>query len=253
MTRVLHCDDDGDGRADRTVTVPMPIFHVLGMLSDLGDRYWVLPDRTAGGHVVSGFASRDDRGVVRVLLYAHHAAGHAVALGGDVRRRARPRRAGRDRARVTVREYRFDRDHNSPFRLARTLRDRPAPAGRSDPARQASAMRALEGGDPAAQRAGPGDAAGARPRGPAGRRADPDEAGRRGEGPVDPRGGPRHHPQGDRAPRPTPGPRSRRSSGCASAARPARPSRPREADGRLRLTVKLAGNGCTFLIIEPGG
>ena len=72
MTRVIHCDDDGDGRADRTVTVPMPIFHVLGMLSDLGDRYWVLPERVAGGHVVSGFASRDDRGVVRVLLYAHH-------------------------------------------------------------------------------------------------------------------------------------------------------------------------------------
>lgn len=26
---------------------------------------------------------------------------------------------------------------------------------------------------------------------------------------------------------------------------------PREADGRLRVTVKLAGNGCTFLIIGP--
>ncbi len=73
MTRVIRCDDDGDGRSDREVTVPMPIFHVLGLLSDLGDRYWVLPDRTAGGHMVSGFASRDDRGVVRVLLYAHDA------------------------------------------------------------------------------------------------------------------------------------------------------------------------------------
>ena len=70
VTRVLRCDDDGDGRSDREVTVPMPIFHALGMLSDLGDRYWVLPDRAASGHVVSGFASRDDRGVVRVLLYA---------------------------------------------------------------------------------------------------------------------------------------------------------------------------------------
>ncbi len=27
---------------------------------------------------------------------------------------------------------------------------------------------------------------------------------------------------------------------------------PREADGRLRLSVKLAGNGCTFLIVGPG-
>ena len=73
VTRVIHCDDDGDGRADRTVTIPMPIFHALGMLSDMGDRYWVLPERVAGGHVTSGFASRDDRGVVRILLYAHHA------------------------------------------------------------------------------------------------------------------------------------------------------------------------------------
>src|SRR5437588_774048 len=27
--------------------------------------------------------------------------------------------------------------------------------------------------------------------------------------------------------------------------------RTREADGRLRLTTKMAGNGCTFLIVEP--
>ena len=73
VTRVIHVDDDGDGRGDRTVTVPMPIFHVLGLLSDLGDRYWALPERRIGGHVVSGFASRDARGVVRVLLYSHHA------------------------------------------------------------------------------------------------------------------------------------------------------------------------------------
>ena len=129
---MLRCDDDGDGRSDREVTVPMPIFHVLGLLSDLGDRYWVLPDRTAGGHIVSGFASRDDRGVVRVLLYAHDArdtqsrsgatfdvALELAGLGGS--------------GRVSVREYRFDRDHNSPFRLARALRDRPARAGRSGP------------------------------------------------------------------------------------------------------------------------
>ena len=71
VSRVIHVDDDGDGRGDRTVTVPMPIFHVLGLLSDLGDRYWVLPTQNAGGHKVGGFASRDDRGVVRAVLYTH--------------------------------------------------------------------------------------------------------------------------------------------------------------------------------------
>ena len=72
VTRILQCDDNGDGRADRQVTIPMPIFHALGLLSDMGDRYWVLPDRQVGGHVVSGFASRTGD-TLRVLLYTHHA------------------------------------------------------------------------------------------------------------------------------------------------------------------------------------
>jgi Glycosyl hydrolases family 39 len=38
VTRVIHVDDNGDSIGDRTVTVPMPIFHVLGLLSELGDR-----------------------------------------------------------------------------------------------------------------------------------------------------------------------------------------------------------------------
>ena len=126
VTRVLHCDDDGDGRADRTVTVPMPIFHALGLLSDMGDRYWVLPERKVGGHVVGGFASRDERGTIRVLLYAHQAqdtqsrseAAFDVTLDLDGLGWAGPAR---------VREYRFDRDHNSHFRQARALRA-PTPA-----------------------------------------------------------------------------------------------------------------------------
>ena len=70
VTRVLHCEDSG--RADRTVTIPTPVFHVLGLLSDLGDRYWVLPQQTVAGHVVAGFGSQDERGVVRIVLYARH-------------------------------------------------------------------------------------------------------------------------------------------------------------------------------------
>src|SRR5262249_15570073 len=70
ITRVVHCDD-GDGRSDRTVTIPMPIFHVLGMLSDMGPHYWALLERTLAGTAVSGFASRDDHGIIRMLIYAH--------------------------------------------------------------------------------------------------------------------------------------------------------------------------------------
>jgi Glycosyl hydrolases family 39 len=125
VTRMIQVDDNSDGRSDRTVTVPMPIFHVLGLLSELGDRYWVLPEQILGGHTVSGFASKDDRGAVRILLYAHHAQDTqsrsessfdiSIVLSGL---------AWEGAARVT--EFRFDRDHNSPFRLARALRDRAA-------------------------------------------------------------------------------------------------------------------------------
>ena len=151
VTRVMHVDDDGDGRGDRTVTVPMPIFHVLGLLSDLGDRYWALPERTIGGHVVSGFASRDARGVVRVLLYSHGA--QDTQSRSDATFDIALELAGADGdAPVRVTEYRFDRDHNSPFRLARTLRDRLASGSLTDPARLAAVTRDLEGSDRNARR-----------------------------------------------------------------------------------------------------
>jgi hypothetical protein len=127
VTRILH-SDDGDGRGDRTVTIPMPIFHVLGMLSDLGDRYWVLPEQRVGGHVSGGFASRNE-GAVRVVLYTHHAqdtqsrseAAFDLTLEIDGLGWRGPSR---------VQEYRFDRDHNSYFRQGRALRDRAPQAGK---------------------------------------------------------------------------------------------------------------------------
>jgi hypothetical protein len=187
VTRVLHSDDGGDGRADRTVTVPMPIFHALGLLSDMGEEYWVLRGQTVGGHAVGGFASRDDPGAVRVLLFAHNAqdtqsrseAPFDVTLdvGGLT---------WRDPARVW--EYRFDSDHNSPFRRARVLRDRPPPAAANR--------------SPLAPQAYP--------------RAEVEEI-----------------QQLTRC-RPT-----------------ATSTRCREADGRLRLTARVAAGGCNFLIIRP--
>jgi Glycosyl hydrolases family 39 len=125
VTRVIQVDDNGDGRSDRTVTVPMPIFHVLGLLSDLGDRYWALPEQIVGGHAVSGFASRDAKGDVRVLFYSHHP--QDTQSRSEAEFDVRLALDGLDwdgPARVT--EYRFDRDHNSPFRQARALRDRAA-------------------------------------------------------------------------------------------------------------------------------
>jgi hypothetical protein len=152
VSRVIHVDDNADGRDDRTVTVPMPVFHVLGLLSDMGDRYWVLPAQKVGGHKVGGFASRDNHGVVRILVYTHQAedtqsrsdASFEVTLEIDGLRFDKE---------AKVEEYRFDRDHNSPFELARSLRDRPAAAAQPDPARVAALTRALEGSDAEGKRA----------------------------------------------------------------------------------------------------
>jgi hypothetical protein len=153
ITRVLHCDDNGDGRSDRTVTVPMPIFHALGLLSDMGDRYWVLPERTVGGHRVGGFASSDEQGTVRVLLYSHHA--QDTQSRSDTAFDVALAIAGLDWAGpARVVEYRFDRDHNSPFRVARALHDQPRAAGEANHARLAEITRSLESADPTSQRKG---------------------------------------------------------------------------------------------------
>ena len=248
ITRVIHCDDDGDGKSDRTVTIPMPIFHALGMLSDLGDRYWVLPERVAQGNVVGGFASRDDQGGIRILLYAHHAqdtqsrseASFDVTLDLDGLGWPVP---------AHVEEHRFDRDHNSPFRLIRTLRDRPATGGPSDATRLAEVTKALEGSAPAAQLAALETL---RKLNPATRQAaatvvfklagQTKDLGVReaAMGIIRDALGPVAYPRAvveelreKSMLRPT------STSSC-----------PMQANGRLKLTVRVASNGCNFLVIK---
>jgi hypothetical protein len=118
--RAIGVDDNGDGKADRTVTVAMPILHFLGLVARMGPQYRVLPERTVGGHVVSGFASQvEDK--LYVLLYSHHALDteSRSEVEFDVALNLADLKPGEVRAE----EYRFDKDHNSYFRLGRELRD----------------------------------------------------------------------------------------------------------------------------------
>jgi hypothetical protein len=137
VTRVIRRDDGG------STTVPMPVFHALTLMSDLRDRFHLLPERRVGGHVVSGFASAEERGV-RAILYAHNSEDTQSRSDAefDVTLEL-PSLPWTGETRVT--EYRFDRDHNSPFRLARALRSRPAPE--ADPDRVATLSRMLGGTD----------------------------------------------------------------------------------------------------------
>ncbi|HID24836.1 MAG TPA: hypothetical protein EYP14_20885, partial [Planctomycetaceae bacterium] len=127
-TRLIDVDDNGDGRTDRTVCVAGPILHFLGLVAAMGDRFWVLPERSVGGHVVSGFASRTDRDI-RILLYSHHPLD--TQSRSEASFEAQLEIDSLDWGPVEVLEYRYDKDHNSYFRLARRLRDGPVPhAGR---------------------------------------------------------------------------------------------------------------------------
>jgi hypothetical protein len=248
ITRVIHCDDDGDRRADRTVTIPMPIFHALGLLSDLGDRYWVLPERVAAGHVTSGFASRDDQGVVRILLYAHQAqdtqsrseASFDMTLDLEGLGWAGPAR---------VEEYRFDRDHNSPFRLIRAILNRPAPGGQPDTARLAEVKKGLESDDAAAQL----QALETLPKLDAPtRKAALEEvfklAGQAKDQEVRDAAtaiirsaiGPVAYPSAEVE-------EIRKQSGCHPTGTS---THPRQAHGHLRVTVRVAANGCNFMVIK---
>jgi hypothetical protein len=251
VTRNLACDDDGDGRADRQVTIPMPVFHALGMLSDLGERYWVLPAREAGGRRVGGLASRDAAGTLRVLLYSHAArdtqsrseATSDVTVDLTGLAGAGP---------VRVEESRFDADHNSPFRLIDRLnRERdagPAP----DAARLATLVRVLEGDDAAAQREalkalagldrGTRRAALSAVFGLAGRATDP-AVREAAMGVLKEFMGPEVYPRA-----------TIDALVAATTYRVTATSTPaREPDGRLRLTTRLATNGVNVLVLTPAG
>jgi hypothetical protein len=161
----------------------MPIFHVLGLLSDMGDRYWVLPERTIGGHVAGGFASRDPNGFVRVLLFTHAAQDTQSRSGASFE-------VALDLAGLgwtgpaSVQEYRFGRDHGSPFRSIKQILSSP--------------------------RRGPGGVPPA-----AYTRADIEQVRR------------------------------------ACQLQPTRSAYPHDADGHLRLKIRVDGNGCNVLTLGP--
>jgi hypothetical protein len=249
ITRVIHCDDNGDGRLDRTVTIPMPIFHALGMLSDLGPRYWVLPERTLAGNVVSGFASRDGQGTIRILLYAHDArdtqsrsdASFDMTLDVDGVGWAGP---------AWIEECRIDREHNSPFKLIREILDRPAQSGGREAARLAEVIARLQSDSPALQRqaletltqldARTQRAASEAVLRLAGRAKDKqirDAA----AGFLRKQAGPVAYPAADIE-------KLRKACECHPSARA---MHPRQANGHLRFTVRVASNGCNFVTIKP--
>jgi hypothetical protein len=196
---------------------------------------------------VSGFASRDGD-ALRVLLYSHSAADteSRSEAAFDVTLRL----TGLSGRTAAVQEYRFDKDHNSYFRLGRELRDRP-PDGSPTPA-QAEALRAalrdMESDRPATQLAGLEKLAGLGPAAAPAVGAVYELHGRSGDGDVK-----------EKAAAVLKRIRAAKSYPAAvvkqvedlSALRQTGASAAEVADGSVTLHVPVAGNGANYLVIEP--
>jgi hypothetical protein len=217
----------------------------------MGPEYRVLPEQTVGGHVVSGFASQTGD-AVRVLVYSHH------MLDTESRSEAEfevtLELAGVKPGPVCIRQYHFDKDHNSYFRLARRLRDEADPKRPPDAAqarRLQEALGELESKERETQLAGLeklGDL------GPAAASAAGtlfqflqrvDDAAVRGRAVA--------VLKRVTAPRAYPAAVVRQVEELA-ALRPTGLAWPRVGrDGRLSVTVRVGGNGANCLVIDPAG
>ena len=248
-TRVMHVDDDGDGQEDRTLTLPMPIFHFLDLTSGMGGDYQVLPEKTIGGHVISGFASRTQRDL-RMVLYTHH--------GLDTQSRSEAEfdftleLTGLDWSDVRVDEYRFDKDHNSYFRLGRRLREASSSevTGKAKAAELRSAIEAIGSSDRETQLAGLEKVAAlgvaTQPVGEAlyhlAEKTDDKTVRTAALRAFARLKGPRCYPA-----------QEIEKVESLATLRPTNSSKHRmAAEGPLRLTVRVAANGVNFLIIGPG-
>jgi hypothetical protein len=258
VTRALHVEDNGGRRGretraerERTVTAPMPILHFLGLLAAMGPEFRVLPEQTIGAHTVSGFVAQ--RGNVhQALVYSHHMldtesrSGKDFAVTLDL--------AGIEPGPVLVFEYRYDKDHNSYYRLARELREQEGASHTADAAtaRQVQdALRALSRKERAERRAALEKLAGF---GPAAKSAAAtlfqflgkceDAAEREQAKSVLKR---------ISAPKVYPAAIARRVEELASLHLTGCSCRRVGADGRLEVTVGVAGNGANVLMLVPVG
>ncbi len=106
--------------ADRSEVIPTPAFHFVNLLSTLRDDYWVFPLEQVGGHAVSGFAAMTKEDL-RIVVHAHHH--EDTASRSETAFEITLRLEGLNWERASVTEYRFDKEHNSYYRLARAHRE----------------------------------------------------------------------------------------------------------------------------------
>ncbi len=118
VTGLMRVDDDGDGIEDRIETVKKAIFNYIEALAKMSRELDALPAREVAGIRVAGVRSAAaDRHVL--LVYSHDP--QDTESRETVELAASLSLAGVPWSAVTVRRWRVDRDHSSPYRAYRAL------------------------------------------------------------------------------------------------------------------------------------
>jgi len=107
---------------NRSEIIPSPIFHVVNLLSTIRDNFWIIPPKTVGGHIVSGFAGRTDEDL-RILLYSHDVEDYQSR--SDINFEIPLQVKGIEWDTVEVVQYSFDKHNNSYYETAREIRQQP--------------------------------------------------------------------------------------------------------------------------------
>lgn len=118
VTGLMRVDDDGDGTEDRIATIRKAVFNYLALTARMNRQLAPLPAQERAGVRVAGFRSPSP-GAHRVLLYAHDP--YDTGAEEPAPLTARLTLNGVPWPRVTLRRWRVDRDHSSPFRAYEAL------------------------------------------------------------------------------------------------------------------------------------
>jgi len=120
VTGLLHVDEDGDGESDRVATVRKDVFNFLELLARTSPDLAALPAREIEGIRVAGVRSASPQRHV-LLLYAHDPFDTEAVEDAEIR--ARLALAQVPWEEVSLRHWRVDRDHASPYAAYAELPD----------------------------------------------------------------------------------------------------------------------------------
>lgn len=121
FARTIHIDDNDDGYADRSRTMPTPILHFLKLLHGMGPEFWPLPEQILEGHTVFGFGSRSNADI-RFLISAYN--DKDLQSRSDREFLMNVEVQGLPWRTVAITQYRFDKIHNTSYEVLRNLRER---------------------------------------------------------------------------------------------------------------------------------